>query len=102
MVAKDRLRHHEKEDIPWKMVLIMTAIMLLVGVGTALVSTHKHISGVVEEVGESYDTDWEYLLVYGDSSDFIVYNIFPNSPKYKHNVGDDFNEWVPDGLWVEF
>jgi hypothetical protein len=102
MPRKDALRGPKGEDIPWKLVLFMIAIMLTVGVGTALVSTHEHIQGRVVEVGTDAVIDWDYLVIEVDTSEYLVYNIFPNSPRYEHDEGDWFDEWVPDGLWVEY
>ena len=102
MVRKDIIRRPASQDIHWKLVLFMIAIMLLVGIGTAMVSTHKHISGTVVEIGEDSAIGWEYLIIEGDLSEYLVYNIFPNSPRFEHEEGDRFSEWVPDGLWVEY
>ncbi len=91
----------EPKDVPWRAVMLLVAVMLVVGVTTALLSTHKHIQGEVVDVGESAEVDWSYFIIYGETSEFVVYNIFPNSEDYDYDVGDQFDEWVPDGLWVE-
>lgn len=52
-------------------------------------------------MGESSEVGWSYFIIYGDISEFVVYNVFPNSEDYDYDVGDPFDEWVPNGLWVE-
>jgi hypothetical protein len=97
----ERMVRQGGDDIPWRVVLLLVAVMLVVGITTALLSTHKHIQGEVVDVGESDEVGWSYFIIYGDASEFVVYNIFPNSEDYDYDVGDHFDEWVPNGLWVE-